>query len=152
MAIRTYLTSKGSEQKFTGSGAREGHPTILLLTQLSLIAGNDINDPVITERAAAKWKTSIRVEFMARWQQLLQWLSWCLLTAQDGTPQKRQRYSCGTTVETVTKPLALTTERPAVTPIKYPCWNPPYVWSLLHERHKFFIQRLQGQFPTCPYG
>lgn len=50
-----------------GSGDREGHPTILLLTQLSLIAGNDINDPVITERAAVKWKTSIRVEFMARW-------------------------------------------------------------------------------------
>lgn len=35
-----------------GNGDGEGHPTILLLARLSLIAGNDINDPVITERAA----------------------------------------------------------------------------------------------------
>lgn len=33
---------------------REGHPTILLFARLSLIAGNDINDPGITKRAAVK--------------------------------------------------------------------------------------------------
>lgn len=39
-----------------GRGDREGHPTILLLTRLSLIADSDTNDPVITERAAGSEK------------------------------------------------------------------------------------------------